>query len=87
MGPKRFTVATTALFPAADQTHCALVVFNSEGVTVVVEVLLYVHGNRRLIRDGSTGRPPRVRQLLSCESDCSFAQRLLNIYPSGYSVF
>ena len=35
------------------------VVFNSEGVTVVVEVLLYVHRNRRLIRDGSPGRPPR----------------------------
>ena len=47
MGPKWFAVATTALFPAADQTHCALVVFNSEGVTVVVEVLLYVHRNRR----------------------------------------
>ena len=26
---------------------------------VVVEVLLYVHRNRRLIRDGSPGRPPR----------------------------
>ena len=25
-------------------------------VVVVVEVLLYVHGNRRLIRDGSPGR-------------------------------
>ena len=47
MGPKWFAVATTALFPAADQIHCALVVFNSEGVTVVVEVLLYVHRNRR----------------------------------------
>ena len=28
-------------------------------VVVVVEVLLYVHRNRRLIRDGSPGRPPR----------------------------
>ena len=27
-------------------------------VVVVVEVLLYVHRNRRLIRDGSPGRPP-----------------------------
>ena len=26
----------------------------------VVEVLLYVHRNRRLIRDGSPGRPPRL---------------------------
>ena len=26
--------------------------------TPVVEVLLYVHRNRRLIRDGSPGRPP-----------------------------
>ena len=29
-------------------------------VAVVVEVLLYVHRNRRLIRDGSPGRPPRL---------------------------
>ena len=29
-------------------------------VVVVVEVLLYVHRNRRLIRDGSPGRPPRL---------------------------
>ena len=29
-------------------------------VVVVVEVLIYVHGNRRLIRDGSPGRPPRL---------------------------
>ena len=26
----------------------------------LVEVLLYVHRNRRLIRDGSPGRPPRL---------------------------
>ena len=26
----------------------------------VVEVLLYVHRNRRLFRDGSPGRPPRL---------------------------
>ena len=29
-------------------------------VVVVVEVLLYVHRNRRFIRDGSSGRPPRL---------------------------
>ena len=29
-------------------------------VVVVVEVLLYVHRNRRLIRDGWPGRPPRL---------------------------
>ena len=29
-------------------------------VKMLVEVLLYVHGNRRLIRDGSPGRPPRL---------------------------
>ena len=29
-------------------------------VVVVVEVLLYVHRNRRFIRDGSPGRPPRL---------------------------
>ena len=29
-------------------------------VVVVVEMLLYVHRNSRLIRDGSPGRPPRL---------------------------
>ena len=29
-------------------------------VVVVVEVLLYVHRNRRFIRHGSPGRPPRL---------------------------
>ena len=29
-------------------------------VVVVVEVLLYVYRKRRLIRDGSPGRPPRL---------------------------
>ena len=29
-------------------------------VVVVAEVLLYVHRNRRFIRDGSPGRPPRL---------------------------
>ena len=29
-------------------------------IVVVVEVLLCVHKNRRLIRDGSPGRPPRL---------------------------
>ena len=28
------------------------------GCRRLVEVLLYVHGNRRFIRDGSPGRPP-----------------------------
>ena len=29
-------------------------------VVVVVEVLLYVLTNRKFIRDGSSGRPPRL---------------------------
>ena len=36
---------------------------------VVVQVLLYIHRNRRLIRDGSPGRPPRLSHsswALSC---------------------
>ena len=33
----------------------------------VAEVLLYVHRNRRFIRDGSPGHPPRLSQLLSSE--------------------
>ena len=37
-------------------------VMESKGnvVVVVVEALLYVHRNRRFIRDGSPGRPPRL---------------------------
>ena len=36
-------------------------------VYVDVEVLLYVHRNRRVIRDGNIGRPPRLTftQILS----------------------
>ena len=79
MSPKRFTVATTALFPAAEQTHCSLVVFNSEGVTVVVEVLLYVHRNRRLTRDGSPGRPPR-------HSDSSWVLRVTVALHSAFWI-
>ena len=33
---------------------------NISGLEVVVEVLLHVHRNRRLIRDGNPGRPPRL---------------------------
>ena len=33
-------------------------------MVVVGEVLLYVHRNRRFIRDGSPGRPPRLSQQL-----------------------
>ena len=33
ISPKCFTMTTTALFPASKQTHCALVVCNSEWVT------------------------------------------------------
>ena len=32
---------------------------DEEEVVVVVEVSLYFHRNRRFIRDGSQGRPPR----------------------------
>ena len=41
----------------------------SDRVDEVVEVLLLVHRNRRFIRDGSPGRPPRVgfTQLLSAD--------------------
>ena len=37
---------------------------------VVAEVLLYVHRNRRLIRDGSPGRPPRLSH--SSRVQCCF---------------
>ena len=35
MSPKRFTVATTVLFSALKQAYCALVVCDSELVTVL----------------------------------------------------
>ena len=37
--------------------HCSWRLLNSVR-GLVAEVLLYVHRNRRLIRDGSPGRPP-----------------------------
>ena len=55
--------------------HAPYVVFKLAGLTgqndrslgfeptymvIVVEMLLYVHRNRRFIRDGSPGRPPRL---------------------------
>ena len=47
------------LEPASIQLLCSA--FQSDAPpTDVVEVLLYVHRNRRLIRDGSPGRPPRL---------------------------
>ena len=36
MSSKRFTVATIAIFTASEQTHCALVVCDSEWVIVVL---------------------------------------------------
>ena len=43
-------------------------------LALVVQVLLYVHRNRRLIRDGSPGRPPRL-------SHSSWAQMVLHLKP------
>ena len=37
-----------------------LLSFSAAPASVEVEVLLYVHRNRRLIRDRSQGRPPRL---------------------------
>ena len=45
---------------SSELNSCALVDVNPAVVVVVVEVLLYVHKNRRLIRDGNPGRPPRL---------------------------
>ena len=38
LSSESFTMATTALFFASEQTHCALVVRNSEGVTVALQL-------------------------------------------------
>ena len=40
--------------------HCIYQGMSDTLVVVVVEVLLYVHRNRRLIRDGGPGRPLRL---------------------------
>ena len=47
-------------------------VHGTSGLQEVVEALLYVHRNRRFIRDGSPGRPPRLShssQVLSCDKN------------------
>ena len=48
----RFHIARILRSRADSLRSCCLVIQN--------EVLLYVHRNRRLIRDGSPGRPPRL---------------------------
>ena len=45
-----------ALFSALGQIRWAFAAY----VILNLEVLLYVHRNHRLIRDGSPGRPPRL---------------------------
>ena len=42
------------------QVHALLCVMFLHVLFVDVEVLLYIHRNRRLIRDGSPGQPPRL---------------------------
>ena len=44
----------TQLLSSADLCSSSVLLY------VVVEVLFYVHRNRRFIRDGSPGRPPRL---------------------------
>ena len=49
--------------PSASPLPCPPVLYSCPPVSSslpVVEVLLYVHRNRSLIRDGSPGRPPRL---------------------------
>ena len=44
MSPKSFTMATIALFSAAEQTHCALVIFISEWMTAAFkQAVLNIH--------------------------------------------
>ena len=42
---------------------CVLAFRENASSQLLVEVLLYVHRNHRLIRDGSPGRPPRLPEL------------------------
>ena len=53
---------------------------NKRVCTELVEVLLYVHRNRRLIRDGSPGRPPRLSH-----SSWALSTELLGVQPYLFS--
>ena len=55
-------------------------------------VALYVHRNRRLIRDGSPGQPPRLSHsswalMRLCMRDCGYLQRLLNFSPPRWCTY
>ena len=54
---ERRAEAESSRGPSAYQPN-ALPLGQTGGDVVVVEVVLYVHRIRRLIRDGSPGRPP-----------------------------
>ena len=41
MSPNCFTMATTVLFSASEQTHCALIICNTEWVTVALHSVLW----------------------------------------------
>ena len=48
-------------FSQSDGAHSLYLRSATTGAeSMVVEVLLYVHRNRTFIRDGSSGRPPRL---------------------------
>ena len=52
----------------------------SQNGTGLVEVSLYVHRNRRLIRDGSPGRPPRLPTQLLISDGTGVEFLLLNAH-------
>ena len=54
---------------------------NKRACTELVKVLLYVHRNRRLIRDGSPGRPPRLSH-----SSWALSTELLGVQPYLFSL-
>ena len=50
-------------------------------ILLLDEVLLYVHRNRRFIRDGSAGRPPGLStQLLSSDNSVVVVEVLLYVH-------
>ena len=53
----------------------------------LVEVLLYVHRNRRFIRDGSPGRPPRLSHSSRALLHDSTEQRYINVFSTSSSLF
>ena len=60
-GEKEGKETKTDLFDGCFSTNVMVVIdLRGYSICLLAEVLLYVHRNRRFIRDGSPERPPRL---------------------------